>query len=83
MDALHDDFVLHGVAAIEKVRVEDPAAYLRVICAVLPKELDVALNMEFSAAEDFITAFRLARRQVADLDDPLLLELQVESDAAE
>jgi hypothetical protein len=38
---LCDDFEAHGAAVIERVRQEDPAAYLRVIVSVLPKELKI------------------------------------------
>src|SRR5262245_486421 len=38
--ALADDFELHGIKAIEAVRDEKPGEYLRVIAAVLPKQLD-------------------------------------------
>ena len=32
---------MHGAAAIERVCEEDPAAYLRIIVSVLPKELKI------------------------------------------
>ena len=38
---LYNDFEANGKAAIERVREEDPAAYLRVIVSVLPKELKI------------------------------------------
>jgi Family of unknown function (DUF5681) len=38
---LCEDFEAHGAAAIERVRQEDPAAYLRAIVSVLPKELKI------------------------------------------
>jgi hypothetical protein len=38
---LCDDFEAHGAAVIERVRQEDPAAYLRIIVSVLPKELKI------------------------------------------
>lgn len=39
--ALHDDFLANGVEAIEKVRTDDPAAYLRVIASIVPKQIEV------------------------------------------
>src|SRR5579859_4121326 len=39
--ALHADFVEHGVGVIETVRREDPTQYLRIVAAVLPKELEI------------------------------------------
>jgi hypothetical protein len=37
--ALHDDFVEHGTAVIEKVRKTKPEIYLKVIASILPREL--------------------------------------------
>jgi hypothetical protein len=37
--ALHDDFVQHGATVIERVRAEQPAAYLQVIGRLVPREL--------------------------------------------
>jgi hypothetical protein len=39
--ALHDDFVEHGAAVIEKVRIRKPEIYLKVIASILPRELHV------------------------------------------
>lgn len=39
--ALADDFQEHGKGAIEKVRSDDPASYLRIIASLMPKEMDV------------------------------------------
>lgn len=33
------DFAENGIAAIEKVRKEDPSTYVRVIAGLLPKEV--------------------------------------------
>ncbi len=41
IEALHDDFEQHGMAAIARTREEDPAAYVRVIAGLLPKEMKV------------------------------------------
>ncbi len=37
--ALLTDFEANGVAAIEKVRADDPSTYVRVIAGLLPKEV--------------------------------------------
>jgi hypothetical protein len=39
LDAIADDFAEHGADAIAKVRISDPAAYLKLIGAIVPKEL--------------------------------------------
>lgn len=40
-EALCADFQQHGVAAIERVRNEEPASYVRVIAGLLPKEMKI------------------------------------------
>ena len=44
VQALCTDFEEHGDEVIRIVRVETPAEYLRVIAAILPKELDINDN---------------------------------------
>src|SRR5262249_21760618 len=83
VDALHDDFTKYGVAAIEKVRAEDPASYLRIITAILPKELDAALSVSIGLSYDdgvsFAEAFRFARQAIgAEVEPVLELEADVE-----
>lgn len=41
IDALHEDFKAHGVAAITTVRETRPHEYLKVVASILPKELNV------------------------------------------
>ena len=41
VEALHDDFMAHGVSVIETVRTEKPDQYLKVVASLLPKELHV------------------------------------------
>jgi hypothetical protein len=46
--ALHDDFTENGVAAIQKVRVDRPHEYLKVIASLLPKELKVTTESDLT-----------------------------------
>jgi len=39
IEALHNDFQTHGVAAIQKVRETKPDQYLKVVAAVIPQEV--------------------------------------------
>ena len=39
LEQLAADFAQHGPSVIERVRTEDPASYLRVIVALVPKEI--------------------------------------------
>ena len=41
ISALADDFDKNGVAVIENVRIEKPAEYLKIIAAIVPKEINV------------------------------------------
>lgn len=40
LEALASDFDQHGKDVIERVRTEEPAAYLRTIVAIVPKRLE-------------------------------------------
>lgn len=40
IEAMHDDFIAHGTAVIAQVREEKPDQYLKVIAAILPKEIE-------------------------------------------
>lgn len=49
--ALRDDFELHGATAIENCRIFDPAAYLRLIASLLPKEIPKRPEEQMTDAE--------------------------------
>jgi phage terminase small subunit len=78
LNDLRGEWQRSGVSALERVAKDDPTAFVKVVANVLPREVDATLNLDLTAAHDFITAFRLARRHVADPDDPLLLDLTAE-----
>lgn len=44
VQALADDFSLHGRAAISKVREEDPGKYCDIVAKLVPKDIDVTVN---------------------------------------
>jgi len=71
IEALQADFDLHGKAAIAIVRVEDPAAYLRVIASILPKELEVA---QVSDVDLEATIAEVKALLAAPVEQPLLIE---------
>ncbi len=70
--ALADDFERHGAQAIADVRERKPEHYLKAICAIMPKglELDIEvgpspeLRMELSK---FIEDYRLVRETMGRL----------------
>jgi hypothetical protein len=52
IEALHDDFTEHGVAAIQTVRSEKPDQYLKVIASLLPKEMNLNVTDAYSEMTD-------------------------------
>ena len=48
VSALHDDFEQHGVQALAEVREKDPAAYMRVIAGLLPKEFKIETTSDLT-----------------------------------
>lgn len=52
IQALHDDFNEHGVAAIQTVRAEKPDQYLKVIASLLPKDVNLNINDQFGEMSD-------------------------------
>lgn len=44
INSIQEDWKEHGKAALVKVRETDPSTYLRVIAAVLPKEVEVEVG---------------------------------------
>ena len=70
IEALHESFQQHGPETIETVRTEKPDQYLKVIASLLPKEMNLNVNDQFSEMDDDELAER-ARRLARDLA-PLL-----------
>ena len=82
---LHNEWQKSGASALERVAAEDPVAFVRVVGAILPKDIDATLEVDVALVQragNFAQAFRLARQQIADPGDRgrLLLELQAEED---
>ncbi len=48
--ALATDFKKHGAAAIEKVRKQQPAAYMKICALLVPREMFSPLGMESASA---------------------------------
>jgi hypothetical protein len=67
--ALHADFVEHGATAITKVRDEDPAAYLRVIASVVPKQLEIKEGAFDGVDDEQLAAIVAAARSALGVGD--------------
>lgn len=68
--ALYDDFVLHGVQAVKRMRADDPVAYCKVVASLMPKEVEIVRPLEGLSDDDLanaIDAYRLALAASGDL----------------
>jgi hypothetical protein len=90
IEALHDDFNQNGISAIERVRKEKPDVYIRVVASILPRELDVALNVNHSLSEEYERALtyadamrvlRAAREMVGA--EPMMIDMEADKRDAE
>jgi hypothetical protein len=60
IQALAADFERHGAETIERVRVQSPAAYLKVVASLLPKDVNLNVNNLDSLTDEQLLA-RLRR----------------------
>lgn len=70
IDALHNDFNEHGIAAIQKAREDSPIQYVKVIASLLPSEHRFSFAEQYEAMTDADLADRA--RQLAAAIAPLL-----------
>jgi hypothetical protein len=63
IQALAADFERHGAETIERVRVQSPAAYLKVVASLLPKDVNLKVNNLDSLTDEQLLA-RLRRLTV-------------------
>lgn len=61
--ALNADFEEHGESVIRQVRTEMPAAYLKVIASILPRDLNVRADPLADIADDDLAALLMWLRQ--------------------
>lgn len=54
LSAVCADFAVHGVAVVQQVREEKPVAYLEMVAALVPKNV----NLEHSGDEAFVQLWR-------------------------
>ena len=76
LDALYEDFKVHGVVVIEAVRTTRPDQYLKVIASILPKDLNVSMNpMDAMTDEQLINRIR----HIDAVIRPLLNDCDIET----
>lgn len=56
IEALHDDFMTHGVEAIQTVRQKKPDQYLKVIASIMPKDINLNVNNLGEVSDDELVA---------------------------
>jgi hypothetical protein len=70
---LADDFEANGKLAIERVRAEDPSAYLRVVASLQPKELEISDPLRTMSDEKLSASIEVLAemlREKADMPAP-------------
>lgn len=68
MRRLADDFERFGIYAIARVRRNDPAAYIRAIASLMPKELEISRPLDDLTDEQLNAALIAARALLAAQD---------------
>lgn len=63
ISAMNADFEEHGVAVIQAVREDDPAAYLKIIASIVPKDLNLTTGrtLEDMSDEDLLDQLEMIR----------------------
>ena len=63
ISAINQDFVEHGVAVIKAVREDNPAAYLKIIASIVPKDLNInpGRTLEDMSDEDLLDQLEMIR----------------------
>ena len=67
LQALHDDFNDHGEGVIVRVREEEPATYLRLVAALLPKEIEAprGIPLEDATRDELLAVLAVIRQAQA------------------
>ena len=66
--ALAEDFEKHGVQVIERVRIEKPEAYIKVIASLLPKDLNLNVTkLDDLTDEQLLERLRSLTKEAAPL----------------
>src|SRR5215510_13753645 len=68
LQALAEDFARHGAEVIERVRIEKPEAYIKVVASLLPKDLNLNVNnLDHLTDAQLLARLRSLTEQVAPL----------------
>lgn len=58
LDALHKDFLEHGVKAIAAARAESPLGYVRIVAGLLPQKLELDRSSANVSDDDLLAIIR-------------------------
>lgn len=64
--ALADDFDKHGLKAIQRARADDPIGYVKVIGALLPKQIEQTTPLEDVTDAELLAGIALLRARLAE-----------------
>jgi len=65
MRAIADDFALYGVEAIERMRMDSPAQYVKAIASLMPKELEITRPLDDISDDELNAAITAVRAVIA------------------
>lgn len=68
VEALYADFQQHGAGVIDRVRDEEPAQYLRVIAAVMPKQVNIERPLNELSDDELGSLLDVLRTAIAAED---------------
>ena len=81
IQALAEDFERHGAAVIERVRVEKPEAYIKVVASLLPRDLNLNVSKcDHLTDEQLIVRLRMLTEQAAPILGRMLNHDPAEND---
>jgi hypothetical protein len=79
---LYGEWQKSGAEALKTVAKDDPCSFVRIVSAILPKEIDATLSVDvdlFAECRNFAQAYELARDVIGADDEPLLIEAEAET----
>ena len=65
MRELSEDFAAHGKAAIVQCRMEKPDVYVKIIAALMPKELDIKRPLDDLTDDELNSAIAFLRDKLS------------------
>lgn len=66
LNTLADDFEKHGKEAIERARTEDPVGYMKVVGALMPKQIEQTQPLDDLTDAELVAGIALLRSRLAE-----------------